>query len=61
MKTITIPIPDNLDDETIGRATEVLRKWASPEWLMLLKFYQATKYEVYSKGDTITVKATVWK
>ena len=61
MKTITIPIDDNLDDLTVERLTAILRRLASVEWAMLLKFYRAQRYEIHHKEDEIEIKAMVWK
>lgn len=61
MKTITISVDDKLDDPTVERLTAILQRLASVEWAMLLKFYRATKYEVHWKGDSIEIKAMVWK
>ncbi len=61
MKTITIEIPDSLDDSTIETLRSVLNTLARVEWSMLLQLYRATRYEVHRKGDDIDVRATVWK
>ena len=61
MKTITIPVDDNLDDLTVERLTAILQRLASVEWAMLLKFYRAQRYEIHHKGDEIEIKAMVWK
>jgi len=58
---LTIPIPDNLDSETVDKLHRLLVQLAQPEWAMLIKFYTAVKYEVDSKGDSVDIKATVRK
>ena len=59
---LTIPIPDNLDSETVDKLHRLLAQLAQPEWAMLLKFYTSQVFEIHCKGDAEPdIRATVRK